>query len=1078
MANTQSVDPKLRQELFLLERNAAVDRVNEVLDGKNRELCLRTRYPKELDSFIAACLAARGELDSGAGERCLFVRNRATWHRLAETEQSPRILVAHAEVDFETHREELLQIARSRDHAVIYATPNPRPDTPNVIELPQPRKFAVQEVLKKHEFAESDAERLAQRSNGNVYLLDRLLSGTMERSTWAAGDVGYRLRGLALLGGWRDDSEKDRLAVGEIVGEQYSNWIERVNPLTRQEEPPVYAQAAIFRPVSRYETWQQLGHYLTDTDLRRFESTAVAILRETEFQLELPKEERQYAVHRRNTPEAHSRSLRKGLAETLALLRSEASGLTTTANLAPYVAESVAMQLLQNATWKIWATLDDVLPLIAEAAPDVFLSAVSSDLSRHQDSELRRVFKASESPLLGRTYHNGLLWALEVLAWHEHYLSRVAVCLAQLAEFPLPQNVANHPLNSLRSIFLTWLPQTLASVEQRRAAVKKVVDDHPGVGWKLLLALLPSGHDTGSYNPKPVWTDWFDKGWTGTITRHEMVRQVTNYAQLAVKAAVEDVNRLDQLIERWDHLPREAVDEILKYLTDPAFVRRPESERFVVWERLVDEVEKHRKYKHTDWAMPEEELLRLEGAAAKIEPQSVSVRHQRLFDDHDHHFFKSENYDLEREKLSKAREKAVTDMIRQSGLEGVIAIAGRVKIPGELGEALGRIGDEATDRFLLPSHLLTEQLAIINLVRGYVWGRYFAATARWAETIDVREWSIGEKATFFSFMPFQAPVWRRAEQVLGPETSEYWKRIYPNTFQARDDLEEAVTKAIEYKRGDIAVSGINSLRFNKRSFPIALALSAVKTLLADYQKTDRIDQHELIETIQLLQKSDEISIDEVSRIEFQCLRLLDRFSGAAPITLEKRLATDPKFFHETVTKAFRSEDAPEKKTATASEQKIAGQVFRLLYHWQTPPGTIDNKNIDDTLLKRWIEQTEKLCKKSGHWKIAQQLIGASFVYAPLGVEGLLEHPTAAEILDKSDSEEMRRGFTIALFNLRGVHGYSGGKDERKLAETYTEFAAKFDLSGFVQIAAALRGLAEGYRRDAERETKDNPYEMR
>ncbi len=136
----ETIDPKLLRELFVLGRSNAVQKVSEVLDGGRRELCLRTRYPKELDMFVAACLATRNELTEGAGERCLFVRNRETWQRLCETEQSPRILVAHAEVDFETHREELLQLARSRDHAVIYALANPRPDTPNVVELLQAQK--------------------------------------------------------------------------------------------------------------------------------------------------------------------------------------------------------------------------------------------------------------------------------------------------------------------------------------------------------------------------------------------------------------------------------------------------------------------------------------------------------------------------------------------------------------------------------------------------------------------------------------------------------------------------------------------------------------------------------------------------------------------------------------------------------------------------------------------------------------------------------------------------------------------------------------------------------------------------
>jgi hypothetical protein len=64
---------------------------------------------------------------------------------------------------------------------------------------------------------------------------------------------------------------------------------------------------------------------------------------------------------------------------------------------------------------------------------------------------------------------------------------------------------------------------------------------------------------------------------------------------------------------------------------------------------------------------------------------------------------------------------------------------------------------------------------------------------------------------------------------------------------------------------------------------------------------------------------------------------------------------------------------------------------------------------------------------------------------------------------------------MELFNSRGVHGFTRGQDELKLAASYREHAAKYDLEGYSQIAATLRGLAEGYERDAERDAKKDPY---
>jgi hypothetical protein len=1062
--------------LFLLGRANAIAETNRVLDGEYTELCVRTRFPRELDSFITAVLRQRNELDSGVGKRCLFVQDRDSWLRLCDTEPSRRILIASPELDFEAHRMELLEAARIRGHGVIYSSTNPRPDIPHITELVQPRKYEIEELLVKHRRGRAEAAELAEKCNGNIYLLCQLLTYTSERRRWASAHTGSRLRHLALLGGWNDSSGKDKASVTQIVGEPYEVWISVLYPFTQQEEPPVVLEGTTFRAVSRYELWQQLAPYLNDADLRRFSAIATEILSETEPRLELPKAQRQYAAfHPEAAKEMRSPTLRRATAETLALLAGQHHVLATSSGLATNVVERSVSTLLADADWKRWASLSGELSLLAEAAPDVFLSMVDHALNSGEENPLWQLFGASEDPLFGRTYHTGLLWALEVLAWHEDYLARVALCLARMVLFPLPHNMANNALNSLRSIFLTWLPQTLASVEQRLVAVKKVTEEYPDVGWRLLLAILPEGHQTGSYNPRPVWRNWFDKEWTGQVTRHEMMRQVANYANLAVKLAVENLQRLDQLIERWDHLPREAVDEILKFLASEVFKQRPEQERFVVWERLFNEVQKHRMYAKSDWAMPEEELQRLETVAAAIQPESATIRNQRLFDDYDAHFFESNDYENERAKLRKAREDAAREIISVAGLQAIIEAARRVKMPAELGEAFGRIGDDATDRFLLPTYLLDADRKVINLVRGYVWARYFSVGARWAETYEVADWSSEQKATFFAFLPFHAAVWRRAEQVLGSETANYWKQIYPNAFQAGDDLQEAVARAIEYKRGDIAVSGINCLRFNKQPFPIALALAAVKALLENYEKGTHIDQHELLEAIRLLQKSSEIHIEELSLIEFQSLNLLDRFSGAAPVVLEKRLANDPKFFHMMVKRAFRSESAvPEDKPTSGDKDEMAGHVFRLLYRWQTPPGALDKERFDEDSLKNWINEAEKLCKESGHWKIAQQLIGTAFVYAPLGVEGLLKYPAAAKILDRPESDEMRRGFTTGLFNLRGVHGYTAGKEELQIANRYHDFAERFELASFVQIATTLRRLSESYKRESEREAKENP----
>lgn len=1070
--------PQLLQEALLLNRDPAIAKVNAVFDGQINELCLRTRYPKEMTTFIAACLAQRGELEKGAGERCLFVRDQESWAKLCGSPSSC-ILVAQPELDFERARNELLQLARANHHAVIFALTNPRSDLPEIVDLIEPSQHEVLNLLRKHNFSPAEADKLARRSNGNIYLLTQLLSGTSERRKWATGNEGYQIRCLALVGGWNDGYEGDQSVLSELLGEPYEGWVQRLYPLTHEEEPPILLKGKVFRPVSRYETWQQLGHYLKDGDLERFATAAKRVLSESDAALELSKEERATAIYGEKN-RTYSPTLRKGIAETLALLGGQGRSLNCSPTLPARTADHVVYTLLGKAQWNIWASLSDVMPLLAEASPITFLDAVEAAIKDPLSSPFKAVFEANDgSVLFGRNYHCGLLWALEALAWNQDYLNRVSVILARLATYTLPSNMGNNPVATLRSIFLTWLPQTLANVDSRRIAVEKVIEENLKIGWKLLLAILPEHHGVGHNNQKPVWRDWIDSSWTGGVTRSEMNRQIQNYAELAVQCAIADFSKLTELISRWDHLPREIFHNVLNFVLSSRVTERPEAERFMIWQILMDEVQRHRRFALADWAMPEDEVKLLETAAIAIQPSKASILHQRLFNHYDNDLYITQNYAEEDKKLAEYREKAVTEIIAQDGAHQILEMAKSVKHPSELGRTLGRIGNVNLDNLLLPKYLYDTEQSLLDLARGYVLARYFKAKFEWVLQLDISPWTLQQQIAFFAALPFHAVVWRLASKKLGLASREYWGQIWPHVFQAEDDLLEAVTCALDNKRPDIAISGINALLYLKQTVPNELCVRALKELAENEKSVLQADHHKLIETIKHLQESPDIDSEDMVWIEFQFLRLLDRFSIGAPIFLERKLATDPRSFHEAITICFRSEHESDKQKETdEKESKRIEHIFQLLHDWKTPPGSTSRDKIDETVLVEWIREVKRLCIESGHWPIAQQTIGHTFAFHPAGLDGmLLANPAAAKVLDTSEFEDMRTGFRLALFNERGVYGFTQGKEELEIAKKYRDYAAKYDAAKFTLIAATLYSLAESYEREAERESKRNPFQF-
>ena len=556
-----------------------------------------------------------------------------------------------------------------------------------------------------------------------------------------------------------------------------------------------------------------------------------------------------------------------------------------------------------------------------------------------------------------------------------------------------------------------------------------------------------------------------------------MNRQVTIYAELAVEYAVNDFTKLSELISRWDHLPREVFQKVLAFLSAPAVLDRPESERFILWQKLTDEVQRHRRFASSDWAMPEEEVKRLEDAADAIRPAKASIVFQRLFNHYGHEFYTSDDYRAEEKKLAERREQAVVEVINEGGAYQIVEMAKSVNLPSELGGALGRVGSAELDAFFLPKYLDDAEQSLLDLVRGYVWARYFKESVDWVLQLDMSQWAVNGQVTFFAALPFHAVVWRQASIQLGGDTKKYWERIWPNVFQASDDLLEAVTCALDYDRPDLAISGINALRHLNQTIPDQLCVRALKQFAGNEKTVIRVDQHELIESIKHLQGSPNVDEEEMVWIEFQFLRLLDRFSGASPVFLERKLAADPRFFHEAITICFRSErDRNEPKETDEKKLQTAEHVYRLLHEWKTPPGSTDRDTIDDAILVDWIQEAERLCVNSGHWAIAQQTIGRTFAFYPAGLEGMLTNTALAKVLDTTEFDDMRTGFRLALFNERGVHGFTHGSEELEIAKRYRDYATRYDAAKFTLIAATLRSLAESYERDAERESKRNPFQ--
>jgi hypothetical protein len=229
--------------------------------------------------------------------------------------------------------------------------------------------------------------------------------------------------------------------------------------------------------------------------------------------------------------------------------------------------------------------------------------------------------------------------------------------------------------------------------------------------------------------------------------------------------------------------------------------------------------------------------------------------------------------------------------------------------------------------------------------------------------------------------------------------------------------------------------------------------------------------------ISWLQQSELGDSDILFQIEWAYLPLLDRISGAEPKVLERRLANDPAFFCEAISRVFRSDKEPEPPTeVTEADKNIAENAYRLIHGWRILPGAQPDGTFDGGRFTEWLSEAKRLTEDSGHLRIAMDQLGQALANAPADPDGLWIHQAIAVALDAKDAGVMRDAFTVGLFNKRGVHGFSAGAAERQIAAGYREKANSLADAGFHRLADAVRKLAEDYDADAKRQAEESPFD--
>ncbi len=1022
------------------------------------------------DNFAAAGYKDRVVVFSSADTLRKLLSFSSTFMPVVFTEEAERELGG-------THR---------KLHTIIVRPRNTIDVTPDIV-LDLLSHEAFRKALAAINIQDHEADVLARESGYSPTILRRRLAQNPAVRTplWTQQPGAVRhLIPMMLVGAWHAQSNSDCDILSILAGTPYPEIEKQVAVLRTFEDPPIWAVGQFRGVASKIDAFFAVHSAVTSKDLDDFFFAAEIVLSETDPALDLPDDKRAFAALYGKQRE-YSGALREGICETLVLLAvhgdtlfSERLGINVRAK----VDLLIRRLLTPLAPDKLLSQQHD-FPFYAEAAPEEFLSILEEDLQKPEPQINALMKPADSAPFGGGCPRTGLLWALENLAWKPDQLLRVSLILAKLAERKITDNWANTPENSLKSIYRWWMPQTAASLADRKKALETLARRFPVAAWRICLDQVDPGSTIGHYNHRPRWRS--DASGAG---QPDTGREAQGFVRAAIDLALawqnHDSTTLSDLVGVVHALPAADQDRVWNLIDAWAEREQDDTAKAVVREHIRRFAFTRRSKNRRINSRTKDRARR---AYTSLTPRDVVIRHQWLFasqwlqesvDEIDDDSF---DYRKREEAVRNARIGALQEIWSQRGFVGIQQLTAISGTPGTIGWHLadGVIDEASFPEFLTRSLAVSEPTLASKtdeLVGGFL--RKVAREIRLSTTRALAgTLPPDQMCRLLKVSPFERDTWLLVDSQEGPIQERYWHEVHPGWLHPESpDLNEAIDRLLEARLPRAAFHAVHMAFDNVETSRLKRLLEQVGTCDAEPAGTYRLDPHYISEALSILDTRPGVTRDEMARLEFLFIRALDYSEHGIP-NLERELVESPRLFVQVLALAFERNDAgqdpPEWRIHNAEQRQAAAlAAYTLLDKIRRIPGTDENGTINAADLKTWVTEARSLCLEHGRAAIGDQKIGQILAAAPVGDDGIWPCKPVREVLEDIASPEIALGMGVAVYNSRGMH-YLGedGAEDRALALKYRTWSRQLAFE-YPYVANLVEQIAARYDRDADREASD------
>ena len=913
---------------------------------------------------------------------------------------------------------------------------------------------------------------------------------------WADPVQGRLLVPAIFCGAW-DEAERPTVGIGGIpitplrdkevvksfTSKNYSDITDVAKSHEGDGDPPLHKVASIWCLTSPKDAWYLIGKYAELEHFDEFGRNLKMVLTTPDPQFELPLGQEWSAWVRGKLP-PYSSWLRVGLCETLSLISNFGDQIGLSIGAASGYVDDLVRNIFRDLkTWVGWASVDDVLPLIAAAAPAALLRAVE-DFVRETPSEASKLLSDDSNPSLGGCRHCGLLWALERIAWRPDYLLRACLALSALANLDPGGRWSNRPASSLRDI-LGWIedPYTYASVDLRLTAVDAIITSYPQQAWRLLLTTVQRHHSRivreGPHIEDAKPTNW------GPESQSDLYNYSTGLLdRLLAMAITEEVTRTIELTPNLDVLPDNHQRLIVSFIIELAATRLGADRQHL--QQAIGELLMRVSDGYTERSIDANVIKQLEVAFYDLQEDDPIKLTEQWFSNQPPKLLgiKMIDWQQREEAMTRRRDQVVEALVRTLPLQQVLSISGQIERKWDFGFALaGCTSEDQDDDIMVGKCTWLDDNSELNVpsLQGYATRKYQAQGRTWLKRALEAATRNPAKDAICAFLccilPATPETWQRVS-ALGTHVEEiYWTHAHghPAPGTGPLDVEYALQKLCSVGRSAAALQVISASQGVKLPGPIVAA--TLSNTVMHFQR--RLDQLSTMESYHVerafdtLDLAGDVAQAELMRLEWAFLQALeDTIRG--PKTLFKSLATEPQTFVQMV--CLICHPTTGKSVEVDSNARLmATQAHTLLSRWTYPLPGQSGEDIGTAELHDWVSETLKLLQQVDRLEVGMDQIGKVLSKAPVDpFDKIWPHIAVRQIVDHHCNDTLEEALRIGKYNARGPSTRSltdGGKQERDLSAKYSSSSLELQ-ARWPRMADVLRSLSTMYDRDAHRHDTD------